>query len=155
MSNFSDLEQSCFGNSYQFKNAIERGTFYYPAWKHYGSTKANVVCDRCSKNNLVSCIGYGNNLDLCLNCVQAITEMLYETDPIYSCSEPVYPYIHPASIENPIPPCIEHSVTRMRPGLYKSREIPLTLMSQNMFKDEPRTYMKQNIFRRSNETDYL
>ena len=80
---------------YQYKNAIERGSFYYPAWKHYGSVEFNVVCNKCNKNNLISCIGYGPDVDLCLSCVQTITEILYEN--------PHIPHIHPM----PVPPYTE------------------------------------------------
>lgn len=61
----------------QLRCAIENGKFYYPAWKHYRSIESNVVCDRCDKTNLISCIGYGDNFDLCLNCVEFITSIIY------------------------------------------------------------------------------
>lgn len=56
----------------EYEQIIKNGTFYYPAWKHYGRI-ANVVCDKCLKNNLISCVGYVNK-DLCLQCVDFITK---------------------------------------------------------------------------------
>ena len=50
---------------------IEFGSYYFPAWKHYNHG-ANVVCDRCLRNNLTSCIGYLNQ-DLCLRCADEVT----------------------------------------------------------------------------------
>jgi len=49
-------------------SVYQNGTFFNPASSHYVSTGvSNVVCDRCHKSELKSCIGYGE-LDLCLSC---------------------------------------------------------------------------------------
>ena len=53
-----------------FKN----GKYYNPASDRYGPN-ANVVCDRCRRNNLDICIGL-QTYDLCLPCVQEINESL-------------------------------------------------------------------------------
>jgi len=150
MSEFHDLTFSSINS--KFKNAVERGTFYYPAWKHYGSSPVDVVCDRCSRNNLVSCIGYGSNFDLCLNCVQTITETLNESTQIPNpIIDPIPPYIHPRPrLENPIPPQYTDDfrpLTRMRANLFRTGDVPLTNMEQHMFK----TFMQQSMFRKQNE----
>ena len=41
------------------------GKFYNPATNHYNKPNISVHCDRCKKNNLLTCIGY-NDCDLCL-----------------------------------------------------------------------------------------
>ncbi len=47
------------------------GTYYSPASKHYGDDLANVVCDRCFKNNLDICIGWLTH-DVCISCMKEI-----------------------------------------------------------------------------------
>jgi hypothetical protein len=61
---------------HSFNKIVDYGTYYFPAWRHYGNTPKNVICDKCLKSNLVSCIGYGQQ-DLCLQCADRITENLY------------------------------------------------------------------------------
>lgn len=51
---------------------IEKGIFYYPAYKHYGKI-TNVWCDFWSKSNLDCCVGYEDK-DLCLRCVELFVE---------------------------------------------------------------------------------
>lgn len=67
------FERGFYESSYS--QIVEYGTFYFPAWKHY-NRPANVVCDRCGKSNLQSCIGYSNK-DLCLQCADVITGNAY------------------------------------------------------------------------------
>ena len=50
---------------------VDNGTYYYPAWKHYGKL-VSVVCDRCGKSNLKACVGLGQ-LDLCMICIDELT----------------------------------------------------------------------------------
>lgn len=54
---------------------VEKGIFYYPAYKHYGHGLhgLNVCCDFCSKSNLDCCVGFENK-DLCLRCVELFVE---------------------------------------------------------------------------------
>lgn len=53
------------------------GTYYNPATKHYNNKPfTNVICDRCKRENLKSCIGH-NNCDLCLRCVDEINSNSY------------------------------------------------------------------------------
>ena len=59
-----------------YYKAIQNGTYYYPAWKHY-KKRTNVFCDRCNRQNLKSCIGY-QGFDLCLWCVDELTKSNYE-----------------------------------------------------------------------------
>ena len=60
-------------NDNVYEQICKYGTFYNPASKHYNTENANVVCDKCKKNNLTICIGY-QNYDLCLSCVQNICD---------------------------------------------------------------------------------
>lgn len=65
-------EESCCECRTGYFKVLEYGTFYYPAWKHYGK-HVTVICDRCNKSNLKSCLGYGN-YDLCLSCADELTD---------------------------------------------------------------------------------
>ena len=49
---------------------LYNGTFFYPAWKHYGR-QINVVCDKCGIHQLTKCIGY-LDMDLCLQCANTL-----------------------------------------------------------------------------------
>lgn len=60
--------------SLSFVDVIDHGTYFYPAWKHYGR-KVDVICDRCAEKNLTACIGFGER-DLCLPCVAFLTSNL-------------------------------------------------------------------------------
>jgi hypothetical protein len=64
-----------------FENIVKLGVYYYPANKHYAGNQISVVCDRCNKSNLVSCIGYKDK-DLCLSCADMITQMIINTPVI-------------------------------------------------------------------------
>lgn len=63
----------------------EYGTYYYPAWKHYGNSNADVGCDRCGKRHLKACIGYSDQ-DLCLSCADDVTDIKMEICPGTVCS---------------------------------------------------------------------
>lgn len=56
------------------------GTFFNPASRHYGMHDANVICDRCRRQYLDVCIGYGSR-DLCLQCVQEVTRQIQSPLP--------------------------------------------------------------------------
>ena len=62
---------------HSYSRIAENGTYYFPAWKHYNRV-ANVICDRCYKNDLKACIGYGEQ-DLCLQCADQITNNVVST----------------------------------------------------------------------------
>lgn len=111
------------------------GTYYNPAWKHYGG-ETNVVCDRCKSSNLSVCIGHGS-LDLCMICINEMST--------YKSSQKIFTKMQ-QSIYRPI--------TRMRQGIYQPTETA-TLMAQHMFKpsddaydpyDDTHTYMVQNMY---------
>jgi hypothetical protein len=55
------------------KEICEKGTFYYPAYKHYGAEnlRTRVICDRCHRDDINACIGY-MSYDLCLMCTQKV-----------------------------------------------------------------------------------
>lgn len=55
-----------------FQQICDHGTYFNPAWKHYGEP-GNIICDKCRKNNLDICIGYQDK-DLCLECVMEINK---------------------------------------------------------------------------------
>lgn len=59
--------------SQSFNRIVDYGMYYFPAWRHYGNTPKNVICDKCLKSNLGACIGYGEQ-DLCLQCADRMTE---------------------------------------------------------------------------------
>jgi hypothetical protein len=60
-------------------SVYQNGTFFNPASSHYVSSGvSNVVCDRCRKSELKSCIGYGE-LDLCLSCAVDIESSLVKS----------------------------------------------------------------------------
>lgn len=52
------------------------GIYYNPASSHYNKPLVNVICDNCHKENLKSCIGYGN-CDICLSCTDKINNNSY------------------------------------------------------------------------------
>lgn len=54
-----------------YQKIVNNGSYYYPAWKHYGRV-TTVVCDRCNKSGLKACIGFGQS-DLCMICVEELT----------------------------------------------------------------------------------
>jgi hypothetical protein len=64
--------------------ALEKGTFYYPAWMHY-RRKTMVFCDRCNRQNLRACIGHAQ-FDLCLLCVDELTRANFDC-PSRHCHE--------------------------------------------------------------------
>lgn len=53
------------------RDIVKYGTYFNPAWKHYGSKNSKVVCDKCTLSNLKACIGYGDR-DLCLSCANIL-----------------------------------------------------------------------------------
>ena len=55
------------------------GTYYNPASLHYGEP-CEVGCDRCNKEDIAVCIGWGDH-DLCLNCIAQINDK-YENDEL-------------------------------------------------------------------------
>jgi len=112
----------------QFIKVCNFGTYFYPAYQHYGRV-TNVRCDRCIKSGLRECIGYGDNLDLCLDCVKTINNQRAD------------------NIEMPI-----YAVTLMMQQQFipKKEEQIFTLMMQNQFvsdeDNEPCTFMEQEQF---------
>jgi len=69
------------------------GSYYNPASNHYGST-ANVVCDRCYKNNLDISIGW-QTYDLCLVCTNEINNEL-KSKSHYQPITPAKPIYQPS-----------------------------------------------------------
>lgn len=66
------MSRSNYPTDQKLISVYQNGTFFNPASSHYVSTgSSNVVCDRCRKSELVSCIGYGE-LDICLSCASDI-----------------------------------------------------------------------------------
>lgn len=59
----------------EFMLCYEKGIYYDPAGKHYskkyGNDNCTVYCDMCTKVMAVG-IGYGDNNDLCMDCVEII-----------------------------------------------------------------------------------
>lgn len=73
-----------------FVDVIDHGTYFFPAWKHYGR-EVNVICDRCATSNLPACIGF-NTRDLCLQCVATLTSNI--CSPLVQ-SQQIHPFISP------------------------------------------------------------
>jgi hypothetical protein len=130
-------------NNYsELKNIVEKGTYYYPAWKHYETPSSRVSCDRCSKNDLISCIGYENK-DLCLNCCQAVTEILNRHSTIKTLPRLSGLSQLPETKRNQI----KHTDIIQKQKQKQDRSMVLTNMEQKIFRDNSlRTYMKQNMF---------
>lgn len=64
-------------NANDFKTIVQKGTYYFPANKHYAGY-GHVICDRCSKTNIECSIGY-QNLDMCMVCVDIISKQIANT----------------------------------------------------------------------------
>ena len=112
---------------------LERGQFYYPAGIHYGNPDAAVTCDRCRRTGLKASIGF-DRFDYCLPCVEAVAASAGR--PTISAL-PVLPVPRgPTSSRS------DYFITAM------SQEM-LTLMAQDMFREQPRTRMMQNMFHRA------
>ena len=110
-----------------YELVLTRGTFYFPAWKHYGRPEISVKCDRCERTDLLTCVGH-ESMDLCLPCVEIVARWL--TGAVGSI---------PRSLgSNPV-------LTAMAQPIYRPET--LTLMLQPMFRP-PATRMMDSIFRR-------
>lgn len=112
-----------------------RGTYFYPAYKHYG-TVTNVQCDRCHRTNLKSSIGF-NDKDLCLKCAENLIELNAQT------TRPI--------IVNDRGTTTEVHTEMMRP-IFKPRSEVNSYMEQSIFKPKTRstpevmTFMVQSMF---------
>ena len=60
-----------YTNSKMMEYTSKYGTYYNPANKHY-KYKGIVNCDRCSRTNLLVCIGW-EEYDLCLKCADDLS----------------------------------------------------------------------------------
>ncbi len=69
-----------FNNKNDLFIVVQNGTFYYPAYKHYGNYPINVVCDYCNKSNLSCSVGFGDK-DLCLSCVDLFVNTQNNNSP--------------------------------------------------------------------------
>jgi hypothetical protein len=104
---------------------VEKGTFYYPAYKHYGKI-TNVCCDFCSKSNLDCCVGLDDK-DLCLRCV----ELFVENDKNNNLPQMTDIYRYPQQQTNP------HIITRMMQDSVR-RNPQSSFMTTNMMQDSVR-----------------
>ncbi len=80
-----------------YSKIVNNGQFFYPASNHY-TPGANVICNKCNKTNLISCIGYESS-DLCLICADLVVKYIRAIEesipfapqqPYYSDSRVVY-----------------------------------------------------------------
>jgi hypothetical protein len=53
-----------------FLNIYRWGTYYNPAYRHYGQDVV-VHCDKCLQSHLTACLGWTDH-DLCLDCAADI-----------------------------------------------------------------------------------
>jgi len=113
---------------------VAKGTFYYPAYKHYGKV-TNVCCDFCSKSNLDCCVGFEDK-DLCLRCV----ELFVENDKINNIPQMTDFYLNPQQQTNP------HIITRMMQDSIR-RYPSSTFMTTNMMQDSIRRNPPNNVMR--------
>ncbi len=72
-----------------FEIVVENGNYYFPAWRHYGSSSVEVRCNKCFKHNLASCIGL-ENTDLCMTCVEVIANKLLKEQDLPPVLKPSY-----------------------------------------------------------------
>ena len=112
-------------NTALYTAILERGRFFYPAGVHYGNPDASVVCDRCKRSGIKTCIGY-DRYDLCLPCVDQVAARL-------SIPTGLPTPIIPRSIPDP------------------TRTEYVTLMVQDQFRprplnNEPRTRMEHDMY---------
>lgn len=61
-----------------FISVYKYGTYYSPAWKHYGKS-GSVGCDRCLEEPLNVSVGW-MDYDLCLSCLNEIDNLYIEED---------------------------------------------------------------------------
>ncbi len=92
------------------------GQYYNPSQNHY-KKDVNVVCDRCHKSNLKTCIGY-DTYDLCMGCIESLSKMEYKSVDISD-----------KMMHDKIP-----------------YDGTATLMTQNMYRDDNVTYMRQEMY---------
>lgn len=76
-----------------YYKVLEFGTFYYPAWKHYRREDAIVQCDRCGKEDIGSCLGFGQQ-DICMICVEELTRNNKRSKIITHCNNPNCEVVH-------------------------------------------------------------
>lgn len=116
---------------------VEKGTFYYPAYKHYGRI-TNVNCDFCSKSNLDCCLGFLDK-DLCLRCV----ELFVDNDKNkYSQLADLYkPALETQSQSQTKKKINPSFLTRMQQDSVRPQIIT------NMMQDSVKTYMMQDTVR--------
>lgn len=123
-----------------FSDIVKHGNYYYPAWRHYGQ-EISVMCDRCKKNNLYQCIGYGKDSDLCMSCVEKVSEFMrndsfVSVQPVICSVQPVIcpRPIRPTNPMNPMNPRDPNSVyiSDNRISIADSDQL-CTMMCQNMF----------------------
>lgn len=79
--------------------AAKEGTYYNPAYTHYVKNDKNdntiiVSCDRCNRDNLPVCIGFGE-VDLCLKCATELTEIttsnyIPNSDPVTKMQQDIF-----------------------------------------------------------------
>lgn len=72
------------------KQVVTYGTYYNPAWKHYGRI-TTVRCDRCHSNPIQSCIGF-DKMDLCMKCMSEVEKSISPSSSIPSCFPSPSPY---------------------------------------------------------------
>jgi len=122
-------------------NISKYGIYYNPASKHYNSN-TNVVCDRCFKHNISTCIGW-QTYDLCLVCVNTINN---DFDKDFVPTKPNKPVGHTV-----------HMTTNMMQGQFRDEPNHITKMLQHQYRKDPGvlTQMKQAQFRNyDTEDDY-
>lgn len=121
------------------RTICQDGVYYIPAWRHY-NTQVSVVCDRCNKTHLSACIGY-QNYDLCLNCVDKISEQLYPSRPK---KEQIHTYMMLSTLTPPHPPLMHPFAHKPSPTfMYPPNDLDFnTQQLTNMMKSDYNTRNK-------------
>jgi hypothetical protein len=117
-----------------FLPILERGSFFYPAGLHYRNPAATVICDRCRRSGIKSCVGYESQ-DLCLPCVEQIISSI--------CALPSKSaYSFPLTL-------MEQGIvqTKMEQAMLQPKKEQVAIQSA-MNQDMLRTFMMQSDFSR-------
>lgn len=127
-------------NTALYTAILERGRFFYPAGVHYGNPDASVVCDRCKRSGIKTCIGY-DRYDLCLPCVDLVAARISVPTAVLPTSS------LPPSLSDPTR---TEYLTLMVQDMLRPSSLPVAAMGQTMYRplnnNEPRTRMEHRMY---------
>lgn len=136
------------------QSILTHGTFFNPAWKHYGSSELVVSCDRCHMSNIPVCIGWGK-YDYCLSCVKTLTDnenkkRSHDDDTMKreTQSSSSMPSIKDIWSYFSAKPQSQQEMTFMEQDIFGGRKY-LTKMEQEIYQRMPTTNMESTMYHRS------